>query len=411
MFIISMDYPNVYLTIITIGIIIFITNKFLPQKEHFGNPIALLKKIGQGLVDFFLNFIDILLVIADVFSFIALIPFIIMDLVMILITWLWPISMIKGVVSSIFIMTKILFLMIFDFAIHLLRMFFAKMFGLLKGGLWGIPHGPDQHFFDNPLLVDSDRIHHDSIESGFADRFGDHHHDHSMKREDYRYRPLRCYQSVGSEGFINMVSTIICPPLGVFMSFGISGWLKILVCCALSLMYYVPGLVYALLVTTHLGLGRKITAKDCGGLPNYGIRIAGCTGINNEIDCKAATIPGWRDANGGEIRSCGWVKDDNNLRGGKCYNIIYPSAVHTTGRTVRNAHEIGTVEAGYDDNIDHTTELGTDKYIDDDKNKGIDYNPIGLAEESHEDTDVEEETILDDKVKIPQGPWKYVGGD
>ena len=37
------------------------------------------------MVDFFLNFIDIMLVIADVFMFIAMIPFILMDLIMILI--------------------------------------------------------------------------------------------------------------------------------------------------------------------------------------------------------------------------------------------------------------------------------------------------------------------------------------
>ena len=41
-----------------------------------------------------------------------------------------------------------------------------------------------------------------------------------------------------------------------------------------------------LLITTHLGLGRRITAKDCGGIVNYGIRIAGCTSINNKKDCE-----------------------------------------------------------------------------------------------------------------------------
>ena len=56
---------------------------------------------------------------------------------------------------------------------------------------------------------------------------------------------MRCYKSVGSEGWINMMATIICPPLGVFMAFGLKGIIKIVVCCLLSLLYYIPGLVYA----------------------------------------------------------------------------------------------------------------------------------------------------------------------
>ena len=113
---------NIYLTLIIIGIIVFSVNRCKDEKEHFGNPLSLLKKIGQGLIDFFINFIDILLVIADVFSFIAVIPFMLMDLVIIAITWLHPITMIKGVVNSIFIIVKILLLSIFDVITHIARL-------------------------------------------------------------------------------------------------------------------------------------------------------------------------------------------------------------------------------------------------------------------------------------------------
>ena len=74
------------------------------------------------------------------------------------------------------------------------------------------------------------------------------------------------------------------------MAFGFSGIIKIAICAILSLAYYIPGLVYALLITTHLGLGRHITAKDCGGIVNFCIRIAGCTSFNNKKDCEAATL-------------------------------------------------------------------------------------------------------------------------
>ena len=77
-----MESSNIYLTLVLIGITIIATQRLILYQgvEHFGNPIAVLSKIGKGLVDFFINFIDILLVIADVFSWIAMIPFIFMDL-------------------------------------------------------------------------------------------------------------------------------------------------------------------------------------------------------------------------------------------------------------------------------------------------------------------------------------------
>ena len=42
--------------------------------------------------------------------------------------------------------------------------------------------------------------------------------------------------------------TMLCPPAGVFMSYGLRGWVQILICCVLSLLYYIPGLIYAIIV-------------------------------------------------------------------------------------------------------------------------------------------------------------------
>ena len=117
----------------------------------------------------------------------------------------------------------------------------------------GFTHGPEQHrSFDDMIL-------------GEADRFGDHVHTigtsagytskgHTVKYdkdnniyqphhtsggsgegidddEDYQlYRPLRCYKNIGANGYMNIFATIICPPLGVFMSYGMMGWPKIGLC-------------------------------------------------------------------------------------------------------------------------------------------------------------------------------------
>lgn len=45
-----------------------------------------------------------------------------------------------------------------------------------------------------------------------------------------------------------LFATIILPPLGVFMELGLKGWLNILICAVLTLILYLPGLIYALIL-------------------------------------------------------------------------------------------------------------------------------------------------------------------
>ena len=48
--------------------------------------------------------------------------------------------------------------------------------------------------------------------------------------------------------FSIILGTILCPPIGVFMDMGVTGWLNIIICCLLTIAFYVPGLIYALLI-------------------------------------------------------------------------------------------------------------------------------------------------------------------
>ena len=48
--------------------------------------------------------------------------------------------------------------------------------------------------------------------------------------------------------FSVILGTLLCPPMGVFMDMGTAGWLNIIVCCLLTLIFYLPGLFYALLI-------------------------------------------------------------------------------------------------------------------------------------------------------------------
>lgn len=64
-----------------------------------------------------------------------------------------------------------------------------------------------------------------------------------------RNRGRKCYLTNNNKvPFSILLGTIICPPMGVFMDMGLTGWFNIMICTILTLMFYVPGLVYALLV-------------------------------------------------------------------------------------------------------------------------------------------------------------------
>jgi len=62
-------------------------------------------------------------------------------------------------------------------------------------------------------------------------------------------RDKKCYLSQNNTvPFSVLLGTIICPPLGVFMVYGLTGWFNILICLGLTMLFYFPGLIYALLI-------------------------------------------------------------------------------------------------------------------------------------------------------------------
>lgn len=54
-----------------------------------------------------------------------------------------------------------------------------------------------------------------------------------------------CYNS----SVLRYVITILLPPMGVFMSKGLSGWPSIGICSVLTLFHMFPGIIYAFIVT------------------------------------------------------------------------------------------------------------------------------------------------------------------
>ena len=59
----------------------------------------------------------------------------------------------------------------------------------------------------------------------------------------------KCYlTNTNTIPFSIILGTILCPPIGVFMDMGLTGWLNIIICALLTLCLYVPGLIYALII-------------------------------------------------------------------------------------------------------------------------------------------------------------------
>lgn len=59
----------------------------------------------------------------------------------------------------------------------------------------------------------------------------------------------KCYKTKSGEIPVSiLIATVLCPPMGVFMQYGLSYWLNIIFCSVLTLLFYFPGLFYALLL-------------------------------------------------------------------------------------------------------------------------------------------------------------------
>jgi uncharacterized membrane protein YqaE (UPF0057 family) len=64
-----------------------------------------------------------------------------------------------------------------------------------------------------------------------------------------RAKGKKCYlTNNGTVPFSILLGTVLCPPIGVFMDLGATGWFNIFICTLLTLVFYIPGLVYALMI-------------------------------------------------------------------------------------------------------------------------------------------------------------------
>ena len=69
------------------------------------------------------------------------------------------------------------------------------------------------------------------------------------KNPDTNNARMRSFEQPTSKvAFPVIISTVILPPMGLFMELGLKGWMNLLICSILTLCYYFPGLIYALII-------------------------------------------------------------------------------------------------------------------------------------------------------------------
>ena len=85
-----------------------------------------------------------------------------------------------------------------------------------------------------------------------------------------------------------MLVTFLCPPAGVFMEYGLTGFVQILICAVLSLFFYVPGLIYGIIVILRSDVAEYIEQVElnvCGDDGSTSMFSSG--GEENEAKCNS----------------------------------------------------------------------------------------------------------------------------
>lgn len=117
--------------------------------------------------------------------------------------------------------TNALFDFLFGTIIHYLRLFVNKLGQMTIRGTMGWDNVPNEN----------------TENDGESDYFNNDCADN------------KCYKTPdGTVPFSVIIATILCPPVGVFMEYGLLGWFNVFVCAILTLMFYFPGLIYALII-------------------------------------------------------------------------------------------------------------------------------------------------------------------
>ena len=141
-----------------------------------------------------------------IFKMITIIP----KLLKIALNLFRPMAFIKDLVFGIFQSINMILAVVGDLVFSVIRTIFNTIFGQSLGGIFG--HDTQRH-------------------PGTGKKF--------KPKGNICRRPPSLF---------HYIIMLMCPPLFVFMKKGLRGWIYILIDIALTLMFYFPGLLYAIII-------------------------------------------------------------------------------------------------------------------------------------------------------------------
>lgn len=117
-----------------------------------------------------------------------------------------PLNLITDFVGTITKITSLMVYTVVDVFFSIFRYMFNTVFGQIFTGIWG---------WDNK--------------------------EYEKNKKCYKPPENRLPMTV-------IITTVLLPPLGLFLEYGISYWIYIIICTILTYFYYFPGLLYALVL-------------------------------------------------------------------------------------------------------------------------------------------------------------------
>jgi uncharacterized membrane protein YqaE (UPF0057 family) len=181
------------------------------------------------------DILNAIIQIGEFFSFIPkLIIFIIKLFVWLIQLFLWflidfcnPVNLSTDLIGGITKITRLIFAVASDVIFGLIKFGFNKILEPIFSGFWG---------WDNVLTSEEKK-------KIVKEQMG------NTKPEKCDDKGVKAYKVPdGHIPFSVILGTILLPPMGLFMEFGLTNWINIVICGILTMMYYIPGLIYALVL-------------------------------------------------------------------------------------------------------------------------------------------------------------------
>ncbi len=195
-------------------------SRLISSNEDFNNYPSSIYQVHQRVLGGGLG--DVLMGALKVFKMIAKVPALIIWFFSTL-GWIFsdllnPFMFIQDIGAAVIVVVKMVVMTILDGILGFVKFIVNKFFNPIVSGFWGyVPESDKQS-------------------------------DSNAKRNK-NCNKQRCVETPGeSIPLPVLLSTVVLPPLGLFMELGIKGWINILFCAFLTLFFYFPGLIYALII-------------------------------------------------------------------------------------------------------------------------------------------------------------------